>query len=333
MDAPVPHVRAISPLIVLMPVYNDWDVVPALVQQLDEALSPAGLAAEIVAVDDGSTVLPEAASFAKASYRAIASISVLRLGRNMGHQRAIAVGLAHIHTQRPDADVVVMDADGEDAPSVVPRLVAAGARDPSRVVFAARAGRSEGPAFRALYRLYQLTHRLLTGTWTSLGNFSFVPRAALPRLVMLSELWNHYPGAVLKARMPISTIPADRSPRLGGHSQMNLVSLILHGLSAISVHGDVIGVRALIASLVAVALSVAGIVVVVAIRLATDLAIPGWASFLVAVLAAILLQALSLSLVFVFVILNSRNYFSAIPRRDYREYVIGEDLLYPGLRG
>ena len=59
---------------------------------------------------------------------------------------------------------------------------------------------------------------------------------------------------------------------------MNLVSLILHGLGGISVHGDVIGVRALLGTLVAVLLCVIGIAIVVAIRFTTDLAIPGWAS-------------------------------------------------------
>jgi len=197
------------------------------------------------------------------------------------------------------------------------------------VVFAARVRRSEGLTFRVFYRLYQLAYRLLTGAWISLGNFSFVPAHVLPRLVMLSELWNHYPAAVLKARLPITTIPVDRARRLGGRTQMDTTALILHGLSAISVHGDVIGVRALLATLMAIPLSIAGIAVVIGIRLATDLAIPGWASYLVALFVAILLQAVSLSLVFVFMILNSRNYFTTIPRRDYREYVMAADRIYP----
>jgi uncharacterized membrane protein YphA (DoxX/SURF4 family) len=68
---------------------------------------------------------------------------------------------------------------------------------------------------------------------------------------------------------------------------------------------------------------------VVAIRLATDLAIPGWASFVVGLLVIIGLQAISLAAVFVFMVLNSRNYFTVIPRRDHAEYVSGEVSLYP----
>ena len=65
------------------------------------------------------------------------------------------------------------------------------------------------------------------------------------------------------------------------------------------------------------------------IRSVTDLAIPGWASAVVGLLVAILLQAVLLSLVFVFVTLNSRNYSAVIPRRDYADYLAGETRAYP----
>jgi hypothetical protein len=74
---------------------------------------------------------------------------------------------------------------------------------------------------------------------------------------------------------------------------------------------------------------VLGIGVVATVRLTTELAIPGWASFLVGLLVAILLQTVLLSVVFVFVILNSRNYSSVIPLRDFAHYVVGEEQVYP----
>jgi polyisoprenyl-phosphate glycosyltransferase len=316
------------PLIFLMPVYDDWKVLTLLAEQLDHALGQAGLCAEILVVDDGSPTPASPDLFRGAEHKSIRAIRVVRLGRNMGHQRAIAVGLAFIEQRDMHADVVVMDADGEDAPADALRLVHEGA-DHSRVMFAQRAARSEGLRFRIFYRLYQLTYRLLTGTWIAQGNFSFVPREMLPRLVMLSELWSHYPAAVLKARVPVGVVPIDRATRLAGHSQMRLTSLVLHGLSAVAVHGDVIGVRALGASLLALGLSFGGIATVVAVRLFSDLAIPGWASYLVGLFVIIGLQAISLSAVFVFMVLNSRNYFTAIPRRDYGEYVMSEEFLYP----
>jgi len=318
-----------APLIVLMPVYDDWPLIPPLLARLDAALAAAGLPADIVIADDGSTVTPDRGLLQAARFQAITSVTVLHLGRNAGHQRAIAIGLAYVHATRDCRAVVIMDGDGEDAPEDVPRLVVANEASGGTIVFAGRSARSEGPVFRAFYELYRLTHRMLTGRRIWFGNFSIVPARLLPRLVLLSELWNHYPSAIIKARIPFTSIPLPRARRLGGRSQMGLTGLLLHGLGAISVHGDVIGVRALLATLVAIALCLAGIATVVVIRFVTDLAIPGWASAVVGLLVAILLQAVLLSLVFIFVTLNSRSYSAVIPRRDYADYVAGETRVYP----
>ena len=318
-----------APFVVLMPVYNDWPLIPILLARLDAALVGAGLSAEVVLADDGSTTPPERDLLDGAGFRAIASVNVVHLGRNAGHQRALAIGLAYIHASRPGRNVVIMDADGEDAAEDVPRLVAALGAGEAAIVFAGRSARSEGPLFRVFYEIYRLMHRLLTGRRIWFGNFSIVPARLLPRLVLLSELWNHYPSAVVKARIPFTSIPLPRAPRLGGRSHMGLTGLILHGLGAISVHGDVIGVRALLATLVAIVVCLAGIATVVVIRAVTDLAIPGWASAVVGLLVAILLQAVLLSLVFIFVTLNSRDYAAVIPRRDYADYIAGETRLFP----
>ena len=86
-----------APFLVLMPVYNDWPLIPLLLARLDAALAGAGLLAEIVLADDGSTVTPDRSLLRGARYQAITSATVLHIGRNVGHQRAIAIGLAHIH--------------------------------------------------------------------------------------------------------------------------------------------------------------------------------------------------------------------------------------------
>ncbi|HEY7139171.1 MAG TPA: glycosyltransferase [Methylomirabilota bacterium] len=318
-----------APLVVLMPVYDDWPLIRPLLVRLNAGLAAAGLSAEVILADDGSTSTPGPDLLQAARLEAITTVTVLHLGRNVGHQRALAIGLAYIHANRACRAVVIMDADGEDAPEDVPRLVAAHDGAEGAIVFAGRSARSEGLRFRMFYELYRLTHRLLTGRRIWFGNFSVVPARLLPRLALLSELWNHYPSAIIKARIPFTSIPLPRGSRLGGGSKMSLTGLILHGLGAISVHGDVIGVRALLATLVAIVFCLAGIVTVVVIRSVTDLAIPGWASAVVGLLVAILLQAVLLSLVFIFVTLNSRNYSAVIPRRDYADYLAGETRVYP----
>ena len=102
---------------------------------------------------------------------------------------------------------------------------------------------------------------------------------------------------------------------------MNLVALIVHGLSAMAVFGDRIGVRLLIAVGVAIVLMGGLLLTVLGIRLLTPLAIPGWATYTIGLLVLMLAQMLLVALVFVFVILAARDTASVLPSRDYVYFV------------
>jgi len=304
-------------LIVLMPVYNDWKALSLLLPDLDRALASSELKARIVLVDDGSTVTAPG-SFDQNQFKSIVSIELVSLRRNLGHQRAIAVGLSYIEANLPESLVVVMDSDGEDDPNDVSRLVReCVAHRHEKIVFAARTRRSEGWLFKVCYHLYRLIHFLLTGVRVRVGNFSVIPPQPLKRLVAVSELWNHYAAAVHKAKLPLTLVPTVRGKRLEGPPRMDMVSLVVHGLSAMAVFGDRIGVRLLIVVGLGMALTVIGLVAVFAIRLTTDLAIPGWATYLTGLLLLMFIQMSLVVLVFVFVILAARNAVSVIPARDY----------------
>ena len=132
-------------LLVLIPIYEDWEAAAMLLRSLDVELAQAGLRARVLLVDDGSKTTYKSKLEGFAFERgAIGRIDVLRLRRNLGHQSAIAVGLCHI-AQSVDAKIiVVMDGDGQDAPRDVPRLVAAArGHEGEGVVFAERRRRSE----------------------------------------------------------------------------------------------------------------------------------------------------------------------------------------------
>ena len=149
-------------LIILLPVFNDWAALGQLLNLLDLSLVDGGLEADVLVADDGSTEPGDPAE-SGSPYQAIRRVDVLRLRRNLGHQRAIAVGLAFIEANRPRCRaVVVMDSDGEDRPGDVPRLVArCEAEGRRKIIFAERADRSEGVPFRIGYALYRLGYRAL----------------------------------------------------------------------------------------------------------------------------------------------------------------------------
>lgn len=306
---------------VVIPVFNDWESVRLLLPKLDEHLEGSDASNELILVDDGSGEshygldgLTEPKTFR--------SIRVLALKRNLGHQRAITIGLAYAYAETDCDIVLVMDGDGEDRPEEAPLLIKACRDNELRsLIFARRSKRSEGVSFRFFYAVYKTLYRILTGSEIRFGNFSAVPRSVLKRLVVVSEVWNHYAGGALKARVPFIEIDTQRGKRLSGSTSMNFVSLVTHGLSAISVFGDRVGVRLLLGTIGLMAVSLGGILLVVLIRLVTDLAIPGWATYVVALLLIILMQAVSLSLFFIFIVLSNRDNASFLPERDYVNFI------------
>lgn len=327
--------RAPSPpgLVVLIPIYNDWEAVQLLLPDLERALTAAGITATVLLVDDGSTSeLPptfyppdaqgDAAREGQVGRDAGLPLRLLTLRRNVGHQRAIAIGLSFIEATLPCRAVIVMDGDGEDAPSDVPRLVSRMTDDGDRaVVFAERTRRSENLVFRIGYFLYRQIHLALTGIKVRVGNFSVVPRAQLRRLVVVSDLWNHFAAAIFRAKIPFVMVPCQRARRLSGYPKMNLVSLVGHGLSAMSVFGDRIGTRMLIASSLLVGASLSAIVAIGAVAGLTGVSMRGWQIYAVGLFVMLLLQALLFSLVFVFIILASRNMSGFVPARDYGLFI------------
>lgn len=317
------------PFLVIMPVFNDWSAVDPLLRRLDEELAGKDLDVDILLIDDGSTIRAPNPLRSVGSQR-IRKIDILRLKRNLGHQRAIAIALAHIEEKVACRAVVVMDADGEDKPEDAVRLIEEfHGGDQESVIFAQRTKRSENLLFRASYFIYQRLYKALTGQEIRIGNFSIIPRELLTRIVVVSEIWNHYSSGILKARIPHKYMPTARSNRLAGSSRMNYVQLVVHGLSAISIYGDVIGVRALIATLVLALFSVGLIVIAIVIRSATDLAIPGWATYVVSLSFIILLQSITISFSFVFLILNGRNNYSFLPLRDYQYFILDVRRVFP----
>lgn len=307
-------------LLILVPVYDDWDAVALLLPRLDDSLAEAGLRARVLLVDDGSTrPVPEKLFAGNAG--ALVRVDVLALRLNMGHQRAIAVGLAYIEANVPSGTVIVMDGDGEDRAEDVPRLVRRHEELGGRIVFAERRRRSNSLAFCLFYGLYRWTHRLLTGLSVRVGNFSVIPRSVVHQLVVSSSLWNHYAAAVYKARLPFELVPTRRGRRLAGEAKMDFVSLVGHGLSAISVFSDRVGVRLLLGISLLAVVSLIGLGSTSAVYAFSGTPLPVQLMYAAALLVIVLFQMLLFSLVFVFFVLAGRSDAGFIPVRDHACFI------------
>ena len=299
-------------IMVVTPVYNDWQALAMLAQSLMAVADQHELHIRLLAVDDGSTILP---------VNLPADLHLVCLARNLGHQRAIAVGLAVAHAMQVDLPIVVMDCDGEDRPEDIPALLAEYDAHPGSIVFARRSKRSEGGVFRIFYTLFKLIFHVLTGRSIAFGNFCVIPPASLKRIVYLQEIWNHFAAGVMRSGLPRRTIPTARGKRYAGRSHMNLVALVLHGLSAISVYIEVVYVRLLFAALFLMGLDIAAFLALVYIRFFTLLAIPGWATNVAIGLTVVMVQALLFLALLSFVVLSYRSSKMFIPAVDYKDFV------------
>jgi polyisoprenyl-phosphate glycosyltransferase len=315
-------------LTILLPVYNDWESLRIVMKDLDVALAGKTFTPNVIVLDDASTNV-ETSWLRTEPLRAIQSVEVLRLRRNLGHQRAIAIGIAFIAKERPCDAVVVMDADGEDKPSDVLLLLDRFLQDSGRsVVFAERTRRSESALFRACYQIYRALHLLLTGIAVKVGNFSALSFEHVATLSVVSELWNHYAASVFKSRLPTALVPTERGTRIAGDSKHSFVPLVLHGLSAISVFAETVGVRLIVAIGIAMTLTSGLLAAVVGVRLGTDLAIPGWATTAFGLLLVIILQMLTLVIGLTLTVLFNRNNLTFLPARDYRYFIAATEILH-----
>ncbi|MBE9465736.1 glycosyltransferase [Dyadobacter subterraneus] len=303
--------------VIIIPQYNDWEALNLLIQKINTDLSPTVLKNSSLLVVDDCSSKDRTEPFVPFGGK---DIQVLRLYRNLGHQKAIAIGLSYIAENIDCDNVIVMDADGEDAPSDINKLVQRSLEVPGKIIFAQRNKRTENFIFRFFYIIYKNLFKLLTGKVITFGNFSLVPKQRLKNLVRVSEIWNNYPGGIIKSRIPYDSILTDRAKRLAGESKMNFVSLVLHGLSTISVLVDTTAVRILIFSIFMSGLAVAFIILILFLKLIGN-ATPGWASTLGSTLIILMLQSFLISLFLVFMVLQYRSQQHFIPAVHYRDFV------------
>ncbi|MBF0128393.1 MAG: glycosyltransferase [Alphaproteobacteria bacterium] len=314
-------------LMFVVPIFNDWVSFRRLVVEIDRALDGSGHRASILAVDDGSSLPMDGLSWPPGSLPQVAGVEVAALACNLGHQKAIAVGLTLASKREGFDAVVVMDGDGEDDPNDLPRLLDALERDGAPIVMAHRAKRSEGPVFKVFYRLYKFAFRVLTGVSLSFGNYCALRPAAARRLAFMPNLWNSLPATCLRSKLPMAAMPTIRGRRYAGEPKMNFIGLILHGLQAITVFADTVFVRLSLASILVAALAVVAVVVVRFVSF--DWVVPGWASNMVGFLALALLTVLSGLLGTSLLTLQERSNMPMIPSLHAEVYVQDIHGLYP----
>ncbi|PTN36512.1 glycosyltransferase [Desulfonatronum sp. SC1] len=310
-------------LAILVPLYNDWPSFIQLASAIDNLVPSWGAEVTLYVVDDGSTT--ELVTDHLPQLRHLTSIERITLAANLGHQRAIAVGLCELAQSKSFDAVIIADSDGQDRPEHMLELFAAHSRHPEALVAAQRSKRSENFIFRLSYTAYKYLFKLLTGKSIDFGNFCLVPQSHLQRLTHMPEVWNHLAAATVRSRLPIIRVATPRGERYAGRSSMNILNLIVHGLSAISVFTDILFVRLLILSGCIAGVALVASLVATIIRFTTQLPIIGLPTLIVGFSGVLLFQSATFAVIAALMMLSTRSSFPFVPAHHAARFIAKKD--------
>ena len=220
-------------LTVVVAAFNEEDALPVLQSRLAAVLDGMDLDAHVLYVDDGSRdrtwqVMQELAARDP-------RVQLLRLSRNFGKELALTAGL-----DRVDSDAaVVLDADGQDPPELIPQLVACW-RDGFDVVYGTRTSRAGESWLKrtTASAFYRLMGRMSdTGIPADTGDFRLMSRRVLAALRGLRERQRFMKGLFAWVGYPQIAFPYERQPRMAGRSKFSywrLWNFALEGITGFS---------------------------------------------------------------------------------------------------
>jgi dolichol-phosphate mannosyltransferase len=268
---PAPEDTLIS---VVLPVYNEIEVLTSLLGQVRHELANCRVRSEIVFVDDGSTdgsarVLDQLAVRHP-------EVRVIHFSRNFGHQAAVQAGLRHARGHA----VVLMDSDLQDAPSAIGRFIECW-RSGYDVVYAVRVRRKEAAWKRALFGMF---HRLMAFVATTpiaaeAGNFSLIDARAVRQIVTLGERDRYLPGLRSWVGFRQTGIEVERNARYDARPRVSLRGLTRLAKTAIFSFSSLP-----LTIFYFIACAAMGLFLLLGsfslyCRVFTGLAIPGWTSY------------------------------------------------------
>ena len=219
-------------IIILIPVYNDWDSLKRLIEEINENIKNfVDIDFECLIVNDASTI--QAPEFFKP--KKFSSLEIFNMRENRGHARCNAFGIRYIFENKKFDNLILMDGDGEDRPEEIKSLIKKINENPNLSVVAKRVKRSEGLFFQSLYQLHKLITFIFTGKNINFGNYSLLTRNDVEKLYSKASLWSSFSGSVKKNIKFLNEINSIRGLRYFGPSKMSLFKLIIHSLSIIAV--------------------------------------------------------------------------------------------------
>ena len=231
--------------IILIPVFNDWQSVFKLIDNIDLHINNETI--DIIIVNDAST---ESFDNNQKRFSKINSVKIINLIKNGGHRKAIATGLKYCLENLEYDYIIPMDGDGEDRPEELKDFFNQVQETQPEVITATRVKRSEGFLFKFLYSMHKIFTHLITGKLIKFGNYTCLSKNAVSKLLSDGSVWLSYSGAVTKHFPQFSIIQSIRGERYFGPSKMSILALLLHSFRISTVFRENIFIRVVIVILI-----------------------------------------------------------------------------------
>ena len=228
---------------ILIPVYNDWQSVFKLLENINTEVLTLDCEFSVIIVNDAST---ESRSKFSPNFSNLKSIQVINMKENKGHARCNAAGLKHINEKEDFDYVIPMDGDGEDRPEELSLLIEKIKEYPDIVVTANRVKRSESLIFKLCYLAHKYLTLVFTGQTIKYGNYTCLPKSAVNAMVNEPATWSSFSGSLAKVVKDKKFIPSERGTRYFGPSKMSFINLLKHSLSIIAVFKTTLLIRSIL---------------------------------------------------------------------------------------
>jgi len=228
---------------ILIPIYNDWQSVFKLLENIDSETKGLEDEASVIIVNDAST---EQKPEININLNNIKSVQVINMKENRGHARCYAAGLKYINEKEDFDYVIPMDGDGEDRPEEIKLLIKKAKEYPNTVITANRVKRSEGFIFKSCYLIHKYLTYIFTGQSIKFGNYTCLPKFAADKMSKEAATWSSFSGSLSKIAKERKSVPSIRGPRYFGPSKMSFFNLLKHSLSIIAVFKNTVLIRSII---------------------------------------------------------------------------------------
>ena len=225
---------------ILIPVYNDWQSVSKLIEEIDCLLIGPEFKISVIIVNDASNHDRDSED---RNFENIHSIQILNMKINLGHARCIATGLKYIYEKEDFDYVIPMDGDGEDRPEEIIEFLNQIKKSNEKPLVGERIKRSENLIFKICYQIHKLITLTFTGKSIKFGNYTCLSKPTVEKMINEKATWNSFSGALTKVENDLIKIPSIRGTRYFGPSKMSFSNLLNHSLSIISVFKKTVLIR------------------------------------------------------------------------------------------